>query len=341
MTTKPALPEQPATGQAVSSASPGKPGDARLPGGATAQDILSALGQTVYEWDIASDRIRWGANAAGVLGLSDMGALVTGDSYDAHLHPDSVTDRHQAVLNGIGVDYGSGVPFSIAYALKLTTAVGPRTVWVEDDGLWFADAAGRPYLARGVIRLKREGVGSAPMAPARDLPRRVAFLRSLGDVLAMASHYKTTYAFAVASIDSLGVVADLHSMAALEEAETAVAERVRSSMRSGDVAGWMGDRELGLILSVGDETEAVQAVDRIVRVIQDPAVSTSAGPVELAVRAGVAVIPVDTPTVDECVSRARSALREAQASRSDRPLVYAPGMPDTGGAKRASRRKVA
>lgn len=105
-----------------------RPRDSARASGASAQDVLTTIGETIYEWDLLSDRIRWGGNAADVLGIADMRALSTGGAFGSLLHPDSVTDRHQAVLNGVGVDYGGGVPFDVTYAIRLQTEVGMRTV---------------------------------------------------------------------------------------------------------------------------------------------------------------------------------------------------------------------
>ena len=40
--------------------------------------ILTSIGETVYTWDIATDAITWGVNAAEVLGLEDVSALASG-----------------------------------------------------------------------------------------------------------------------------------------------------------------------------------------------------------------------------------------------------------------------
>jgi diguanylate cyclase (GGDEF)-like protein len=282
-------------------------------GAASAQAILTAVGETVYEWDVKSDRLRWGGNAGEVLGLRDMRAVASGAAYDALVDPESVTTRHQAVRNGLGIDYGSGVPYEISYALKLPRHGAIRSIWVNDCGLWFADADGNPSYAHGVVRLTRSQATRPATAAAPELPRRTEFLKLLENVLAVARHYRTRYAFVGLSFDNLPMVADAFGPAALDEAETVVIGRVRGALRGGDLAGRLSDSEMGLILKVGDEKEATHAIERIVRAVGDEMVATSAGPIGALVSAGIVMIPAGAGNVEDCVARARRAQREARS----------------------------
>ena len=289
------------------------PRDGARASGASAQDVLTTIGETIYEWDLTSDRIRWGANAAEVLGVSDMRALSTGGAFGSLLHPDSVTDRHQAVLNGVGVDYGAGVPFDVTYAIRLQTEAGLQTVWLQDRGVWFADSEGAPYLARGVVRLCGNTVGrGGGSSPVRELPRRGAFLRMVNNILAMAAHYRTGHAVVALSVDNLALVARSYGVPAIEEMEAAIAERIRAVVRGGDLVGWLGECELGLVLAIGDDREATQAVERIVKAVTEQPVMTSAGPVSPLVIAGVVIAPFQASTLLQCLSRARAAQAEAR-----------------------------
>jgi diguanylate cyclase (GGDEF)-like protein len=289
------------------------------------QAILTALGETLYDWDVAGDRLRWGANAAAVLGVEPPALPESGAAYDALVDPDSVTNRHEAVLNGIGIDYGAGVPYEITYALKLPRAGGMRTIWVHDCGLWQADADGRPTRARGAIRLARAQAGEGAARPvALDLPRRADFLKLLDSVIAVGRHYRTHYAFAVLSVDNMPVVAETLGPTAMDEAEAVILERVQSALRGGDRAGRLSDIEIGLILKVGDEKEAGRAAERILAAVADRMVETSAGPIGAMVSAGIVMIPAGADSVEDCLSHARWAQREAK-QRGSRQIVFSPG----------------
>ena len=287
-----------------------RPAVARVGPAATTQAILTQVGETVYEWDVKSDRLRWGGNVRQILSIEDARSIATGRAYDTLVDVDSVTNRHQAVMNGFGIDYGEGVPYEITYALRLPRNGEMRSVWVNDCGLWFADEDGTPYLARGVLRLARSQVARAPVAP--ELPRRGEFLKLLESALAVARHYRTRYAFVVLSVDNMPMVADAFGPAALDQAEAAIVERMRHTLRVGDLAGHLSDSEIGIILRVGDEVEAAQAIERLVRAMGDEMVSTDAGPIGPMVSAGVVMIPAGAASIEDCLARARAAQREAR-----------------------------
>ena len=129
--------------------------------------ILTSIGGTVYTWNIATDAITWGANAAEVLGLEDASALATGRAFALAVEPGSGVTRHEAILGAKGHDKGSGVPYRARCAIKSRLR---GVLVVEDTGRWFADAHGRTAFAHGVVRIVRraeEAFGRAKRAPKR------------------------------------------------------------------------------------------------------------------------------------------------------------------------------
>ena len=68
-------------------------------------------GEVVYDWDMASDVIRWGPNLAATVGIGDAAALATGLAYAERLAVDSPSSRYEAIVGSGGYDTGGGVPF--------------------------------------------------------------------------------------------------------------------------------------------------------------------------------------------------------------------------------------
>ena len=96
-------------------ASPPSP---RVGPAATTQAILTQVGETVFPRNGRQKR----PAALGRQRQADPApsrtprSIATGRAYDTLVDVDSVTNRHQAVMNGFGIDYGEGVPYEIAYA---------------------------------------------------------------------------------------------------------------------------------------------------------------------------------------------------------------------------------
>jgi len=125
--------------------------------------ILDSIGQTVYDWDLHSDRIFWGANAASVLGIA-LDAMRTGRAFAEFLSHDSEISRHEAILRSAAVNAGMGAPFQICYGLTPPDHPREATIWVEDAGRWFAGPDGRPARAHGLVRVMTDRQLERPLA---------------------------------------------------------------------------------------------------------------------------------------------------------------------------------
>ena len=108
----------------------------------------------VYDWDIASDRLSWGANVGETLAAFSTRSLASGAAFAELVTADSESSRFQAIHNASTRDEGEGAPYRAAYRLAQPDGASRA---VEDFGRWFADASGRPARAHGVLRvLKRD-----------------------------------------------------------------------------------------------------------------------------------------------------------------------------------------
>lgn len=299
-----------------------EPGSERVSG--SAQSILTVLNEALYEWDLESDRIRWTGNASRVLGIDNPGAIATGQSYGDRVEPDSFTNRHEAVFNGMGIDYGAGVPFEIEYGLNLKVAGEMREVWIRDRGRWFGNR-GAPSLVCGAVEVcspAEQDEASNENRAHRNLPDRSEFLDRLDRRLAVAAHYQSPSLFAVLSLVNLGIVNDAYGPRAMDQVATATGSLIKSTIRGGDQIGRLGDDEIGMIIRVADDIEATQALARIVSAVASAPVDTPEGSITPIVSAGGVMIPNDGPDVRTCMERARAASDQARHSGAGEFVLY-------------------
>ena len=132
---------------------------------------LTAIGETAFTWDMATDAIAWGPNAAAVLGIPHIGLIETGQALAEAIEPEQGTPRAGTIRAVPGTDDGAGVPYRIRYGLRNKS---DRLVMVEETGRWFADAHGRPALAEGVVRVSKMLDGANSVAAG--LKARAALL---------------------------------------------------------------------------------------------------------------------------------------------------------------------
>ncbi len=159
--------------------------------------ILTSIGEVVYDWDVATDRISWGVNAADVLGVADLSTLSSGREFALATEPGNGQTRHEAIFSSKAVDQGSGVPYRTRYAVRLKPDC---LVSLEDTGRWYSDADGRPAFAHGVIRIDRTS-SLEREAPPRGGQGRSEFLAQIRSEVAETARGKRSMILLVAAID--------------------------------------------------------------------------------------------------------------------------------------------
>src|SRR5580692_286956 len=80
---------------------------------------LSRLRAVVYDWDMTSDRLVWGANASETLADFSPDALANGAGYAELVSADSPSSRFQAIQELSAQDDGEGAPYRALYRLTL------------------------------------------------------------------------------------------------------------------------------------------------------------------------------------------------------------------------------
>ena len=121
-------------------------------GAPDAAEILRSIGDVAYVWQLDTDALTWSANAAAVLGVTDIGDIGSGKAYAQRIDAEPGQSRADAVQTANQHDAGKGVPYQVQYAFKR----GDENVWLEDTGRWFAGSDGKPLRAHGIVRVINE-----------------------------------------------------------------------------------------------------------------------------------------------------------------------------------------
>lgn len=281
------------------------------------RDLLSSIGEVVYSWDIASDDLRWGPNAADILGAVAKDALVKGLAFARLVEPGSGRSRYDAIIESVGHDIGDGVVYRTRYA----AALGGRSMWVEDTGRWFAGLDGRPASARGVLRLERavreEELGSVP----REFCDRTGLLEQLEAALGEHLPAKRSVAVLVATIDELSTLNDDLGHEATDEIIATVQDRLRTVMRGRDrLMRYNGSRFA--VTLVGCPTGQLEAAARrFIRVASRSAIETSRGIALVHLRVGIAHAPSLTSHGSMLLAAAEQALVDARRGAVETAVV--------------------
>ena len=304
-----------------------KSNSATAPLGDTSE-IAASIGEVAYRWQIDSDALAWSENAGSVLRIADVETLVSGRAYARLLVPGSVQSRHEAVLNSPLADRGAGVLYQVQYAIS-TTAAAP--FWIEDTGRWFAGANGRPARAQGMIRVIDERHAAedrlAHLVRFDELTgemNRRNLTKTLGDALAEAHKFRTSFGFVVVSVDDLARVNEAYGFATGDEVIAACARRLRTKMRSRDYLGRLSGNKFGIVVSDCDPDDLAIAAERFLVAIRDDVVRTTIGPVAVTASAGGVMVPRHADTVHDVLSRGHEALATGKLKRRGAVELFRP-----------------
>ena len=284
------------------------------------RSTLNRLRAVVYDWDMVSDRLIWGANAAETLAAFPSDALATGAGFAELVTADSPSSRHLAIRESSGGDGGDGAPYRAVYRLATT---GGGACAVEDLGRWTADASGNPAHAHGLMRIVAEDE-TPSLGVAAGLPERRAFARALEARLADAQPGDTGFSTAIVGVENLGELNHRYGYEAVDEAIATVGRRLAANVRAIDVVAHFAGGKFAALLSAGAEEQLAIAAARLLRRISAEPVATSAGLLRVSARIGAALAPRHGRSACRLLQHAEEAF-EMAAGEPHRFAVYTPG----------------
>jgi len=284
------------------------------------RSTLNRLRAVVYDWDIASDRLSWGPNAAETLAAFPVSALATGAGFAELVTADSPSSRNLAIRESSGLDGGDGAPYRAVYRLA---SPGGGVCLVEDLGRWSADASGRPARAHGLMRLIAEDE-TPSVGETAGLPERRAFAHALEARLRAAQPGDAGFSVAIVGLENLGELNLRYGYEAADEAIATVGRRLAANVRAIDTVAHFAGGKFAALLSAGaEESLAIAAVRLIQRVAAEPIV-TSAGPLRVSVRVGGVLAPRHGRSACRLLQHAEEAFDRA-AGEPRRFALYTPG----------------
>ncbi len=292
------------------------------------RDVLTSLGEVVYEWSIRDDELRWGPNVLDVLGVGSLAALDTGRRFAALLDPGNDQNRFDVVVTSAEQDRGSGVAYALEYRI-LPAGAGKPGLWIEDSGRWFAGPDGKPARAHGTIRVINERHEResrlAYLSSYDDLTgqlNRTRFIEVLGETIESVKRFQTSAALILVSVDNLRIINEAYGYDVADQVIALVAKRLATRLRGGDSLGRYSGNKLGVLLHDCDEREVSVAAQRLLAAVREEVITTEWGPVAASVTMGGVAIPRFARDAHEAQSRASEALDLAKMKNRGGFVAY-------------------
>ena len=292
--------------------------------------VLESVGATAYRWDFNTDTIEWADNAGTMLEVADMGKLGKGRAFALHIDPEHAGARYDGVTGAPRAEPGAARRYALHYRFLPDGRRGKPALWVEDTGVCFTDADGRPVQAQGTRRVmedRRQEDRTQPASGHDELTgqlNRARITEALGDLLSNTSRSPANGAFLLAGVNDLTLINETYGFDVGDEVITIVGKRLARVLRGKDCIGRFSSNKFGLVLH-NCKAEGVEAIARrLMAAIGDSILDTSVGAVAATISIGAVILPDDATGAQSAVGRALSALDVARVNRGDQFSFYVP-----------------
>ena len=292
--------------------------------------VLESVGATAYRWDFNTDTIEWADNAGTMLEVADMAKLGKGRAFALHIDPEHAGARYDGVTGAPRAEPGAARRYALHYRFLPDGRRGKTALWVEDTGVCFTDADGRPVQAQGTLRVmedRRQEDRTQPASGHDELTgqlNRARITEALGDLLSNTSRSPANGAFLLAGVNDLTLINETYGFDVGDEVITIVGKRLARVLRGKDCIGRFSSNKFGLVLH-NCKAEGVEAIARrLMAAIGDSILDTSVGAVAATISIGAVILPDDATGAQNAVGRALSALDVARVNRGDQFSFYVP-----------------
>ncbi len=292
--------------------------------------VLESIRATAYRWDFNTDTVEWAANAGTVLGGIDIAKLRKGRAFALHVDPEHAGARYDGITGGLHAAPGAALPYTLHYRLLPEGRRGKAALWVEDLGVCFTDADGRPVLVQGTLRVidDRRDRDRAHLAGGKDeltgLLNRTQLTEALSNLLSDAARSPTNGAFLLVGVNDLTLINETYGYDVGDELIAIVGRRLGRVVRGKDCLGRFSSNKFGVVLHDCD-AEGVEAIARrLMAVVGDSIVDTSVGAVAATVSIGAVLLPQNASSAQNAMGHALQTLDQARTSRGDQFRCYVP-----------------
>jgi diguanylate cyclase (GGDEF)-like protein len=295
--------------------------------------ILSSIGEVVYDWDLATDQLTFGPNAAEALNFPGFSPQTTGRAFAEYLSSASPSSRYEAIMDCGEPDLGRGVAYRVVYGLvDRPQGAGSRgtLIWIEDNGRWFAGADGRPAHAHGTVRVitdryeaERALAQQSQCDPLTGAMNRNRFKDQVETLLEKCPRKGGHFALLLIGIDNLSGLNRSYGYDIGDEIIAAAVGRLKAHVRGTDMVARYAGNKFALLLEDCSAEQMQIAAQRFLDAIQDEPLQTAAGRIVASIRIGGVMAPQQGRTVQALFYHLEEALEAARRTSRERFVPYA------------------
>ena len=284
---------------------------------------LEGSDQSLFDWDIAGNRISYSARASTLRGGSDQAMEATPEAMRAFVHPDDLAGLLANMKDALA---GKAPIYEAVFRVRHNDG---RWFWVRSRGrVVERDATGR------ALRLVGTDYDITQHKAAEDqlreraefdaltgLPNRALFNDRLSSAIERARRSGKTMALLFLDIDHLKGVNDSHGHGAGDELLRIAAKRLLAAVRSVDtVARLAGDEFTVILEGLAEPADAEAVAMKLVEAMRPP-MRFGGSIVHVSASVGLALLEPGDSDPASLLRRADEALYEAKRAGRDRYAI--------------------
>lgn len=302
--------------------------------------ILSAAGETAYQWDVGSDCMTWAPNAPQILQIPGVDTILTGSAFALLIDPKHASRRYETVTAAAEQDRGPGAAYRLQYRLLPKGRRDAVALWLEEQGRCYRALEGQSALAIGVLRVITDRYAEDQrllfLSQHDELTgqlNRVRLTECIHHRLEQLAAKRGAAAFVMAGVNNLSHINDTFGFEIGDEVLAVVGRRLKECLREGDSIGRYGSNKFGLVIGECGPDQVHAIASRLIRSVREAVIKTAAGSIAASVRLGAVLMPQHADTVQHVLGRSLEALEWTRARHGANFALYAPSE------KRETRRR--
>ncbi len=271
---------------------------------------VRGAGDGLWDWDLETDEIYVSTRWKAMLGLEEDEIGRDASEWVGRIHPDDVERVKAKVAAHLA---GRTAHFEDEHRMRHKDG---SYRWVRCRGFAGRDPEGRPRRMAGA---QTDVTGCKTYDPLTELPNRAVFVERLGQALARGRRRPDALcAVLLLDLDRFKGTNDSLGYLAGDELLVAIARRLETCLRPGDVVGRFGGDQFAIFLeSMGDASDATRIAVRAQKELQCP-FTVEGREVFASASIGMALSSHGHDTPDAILRDAEAAMRRAKASGKGR-----------------------
>ncbi len=273
---------------------------------------MAALGEVVFEWDLATDAILWSDRASAILDLPALEQVTTRSGLNALIETDDLTRLQESLVTR----NASHSPIECEYRIRRPDGASS---WIQERSTVTLDQSNDPVKICGVLRaISKPNADSEAIAAsmsnegAAGQYNRAKLVDALSEAINRCRRDEGSGGYLAVGIEQLADVDAEWSESTIDSIVLFAHKRLEGCLRATDVIARVGRDRFGVVLTHCPEEDIPIVAETLLQSVRGAVVETENGLVRVTVSIGGAAFPDIAQTAHDAFAKADMALGKAR-----------------------------